>query len=84
MGKIILKIIGLTLVSVGVILIYDARKITKKTFSFGDQNEATLGLKIVGFLLSISGAVTTLLNYGQSLIVPFAQFGTPFEKNSWN
>lgn len=30
MGKIILKIIGLTLVSVGVILIYDARKITKK------------------------------------------------------
>lgn len=62
MRKIILKIIGLTLVSVGVILIYDARKITKKTFSFGDQNEATLGLKIVGFLLSISGAVTTLLN----------------------
>ena len=62
MGKIILKIIGLTLVSVGVILIYDARKITEKTFSFGDQNEATLGLKIVGFLLSISGAVTTLLN----------------------
>ena len=62
MGKIILKIIGLTLVSVGVILIYDARIITKKTFSFGDQNEATLGLKIVGFLLSISGAVTTLLN----------------------
>ena len=62
MGKIILKIIGLTLVSVGVILIYDARKKNKKTFSFGDQNEATLGLKIVGFLLSISGAVTTLLN----------------------
>ena len=62
MGKIILKIIGLTLVSVGVILIYDAIQITKKTFSFGDQNEATLGLKIVGFLLSISGAVTTLLN----------------------
>ena len=54
--------LGIVIATCGVILIYDARKITKKTFSFGDQNEATLGLKIVGFLLSISGAVTTLLN----------------------
>lgn len=43
----------------GVILIYDARPITKKLFSFGDQNEGTLGLKIVGFAVSIIGALIT-------------------------
>ena len=39
----------------GVILIFDARPITKKMFSFGDQNEATLGLKMIGFLISLIG-----------------------------
>ena len=45
----IIFLIGTILAMFGVILIYDARPITKKMFSFGDQNEATLGLKIVGF-----------------------------------
>ena len=42
---------------VGVILVYDARIITKKMFGFGDQNEATSGFKILGVLLSAVGAI---------------------------
>lgn len=57
MGQIILKLIGALIVLAGVILIYDARIITKKMFGFGDQNEATSGFKILGALLSIVGAI---------------------------
>ena len=46
----------------GVILIYDARQITKKMFSFGDQNDATLGLKLVGFLFSVIGMILVYCN----------------------
>ena len=53
----ILKIIGAILLLIGVIWIYDARSITKKYFSFGDQNEGSLGLKMIGFIISIIGAV---------------------------
>lgn len=57
MINIIIKIIALLIILVGVILIYDARIITKKFFSFGDQNEGSLGLKIWGFILTIVGSV---------------------------
>ena len=57
MGQIVLKLIGALILLVGVILIYDARIITKKMFGFGDQNEATAGFKILGVLLSVVGAV---------------------------
>lgn len=60
MVKIILIIISLIIAALGVICIYDARILTKKMFSFGDQNEATTGLKILGFLLSIAGALMIL------------------------
>lgn len=53
----ILSIIGIILMMFAVILVYDARSITKKIFGFGDQNEATLGLKIVGFILFIIGGL---------------------------
>lgn len=56
----ILWIIGIVLAMCGVILIYDARPITKKIFGFGDQNEATLGLKIVGFVICIIGGLLIL------------------------
>ena len=49
MGKIILLIIGLLIAIFGVIMIFDARFLTQKFFSFGDQNEATAGFKIIGF-----------------------------------
>lgn len=57
MINIIIKIIALLIILVGVILIYDARIITRKFFSFGDQNEGSLGLKIWGFILTIVGGV---------------------------
>ena len=57
MLQLIIKLIGFIMVLSGVILIYDARIITKKFFGFGDQNEASSGLKIIGFIISIVGAL---------------------------
>ena len=55
--KVILTLIGLLLAMLGVIMVYDARLITKKLFSFGDQNEASCGLKILGFIIAIIGGL---------------------------
>lgn len=55
--KIVLALIGLILAMVGVIMVYDARLLTKKLFSFGDQNEASWGLKILGFIIAIIGGL---------------------------
>ncbi len=52
MLEIILETIKVIILMIGVIMIYEARTIAKKIFSFGDQNEATLTLKIVGFIMS--------------------------------
>ena len=57
MGQIVLRLIGTLIVLAGVILIYDARIITKNFFGFGDQNEATDGFKILGVILSIIGGI---------------------------
>ena len=56
----IVEIIGTIILMCGVILIYDARPITKKVFSFGDQNDGVKGLKIVGFILSAIGGLLML------------------------
>ena len=53
--QIILMFVGMVLAVVGTIMIYDARILTKKLFSFGDQNEASWGLKIVGFIVAMIG-----------------------------
>ena len=42
---------------IGIIFIYDARKLTQKWFGFGDQNEATSGFKILGFIFAMIGAI---------------------------
>lgn len=55
MVQIILKILGFLIVLLGVILIYDARIITKKFFGFGDQNEGSTGLKMLGLAIAIIG-----------------------------
>ncbi len=57
MFNIILKIIMLLIVFAGVILIYDARILTKKFFSFGDQNEGANGLKFLGVILVFIGGI---------------------------
>lgn len=57
MLNIVLRIIGLLIVLFGVILIYDARIITKSFFSFGDQNEGSSGLKFIGFFIALIGGI---------------------------
>ena len=55
MVEIVIKFIAILIILLGVILVYDARIITKKLFGFGDQNEASGGLIILGCFLSIIG-----------------------------
>ena len=57
MLQIIGRLIGVLILLVGVILVYDARIITKKAFDFGDQNEATSGFKILGAILAMIGGL---------------------------
>lgn len=62
MRETIFLIIGLILSVIGVILVYDARDIAKKIFSFGDQNESTAGLKILGFIMGMIGVLFIYFN----------------------
>ncbi|MNS88785.1 hypothetical protein D3C72_1227750 [compost metagenome] len=55
MLEVFMMLIGIILCVFGVIWIYDARIITKRYFGFGDQNEATEGLKILGYIFLIIG-----------------------------
>ena len=61
--RVFLLLIGMISLVCGVKFIYDARPIVKKYFSFGDKNEATVGLKILGFLLSIIGGTIMYFIY---------------------
>ena len=61
--KILLLTIGIISLVCGVKFIYDARPIVKKYFSFGDKNEATLGLKMFGFMLMIIGGIIMYFIY---------------------
>lgn len=60
--NLILTFIGLVLAMIGVILVYDARILTKRFFSFGDQNQASWGLKILGFIIAIIGGILVFFN----------------------
>ncbi len=53
----VINFIALAIVILGVVMVYDARIITKKIFGFGDQNQAAWGLKIMGFIILIIGAL---------------------------
>lgn len=57
-----LILLGLLIALAGVVLVYDARPITTHFFSFGDQNEAALGLKMIGFIIAIIGAMIVYFN----------------------
>ncbi len=63
MFQVIMRIIAALILLGGVILIYDARMITKKFFGFGDQNDASSGLKIIGFLALILGGIIMYFNF---------------------
>lgn len=60
MWQIIGRLIGALIALAGVIMIYDARLITKKYFSFGDKNEATTGLKMLGTIVCGMGGVLVM------------------------
>lgn len=60
MVQIIFRLIGIVILLMGVVLVYDARIITKKVFDFGDQNEATSGFKILGAIVAIVGGLIIL------------------------
>ncbi len=62
MLQVIIKLVSVLMVLVGVIMIYDARILTRKFFGFGDQNEASNGLKILGFILAILGGLILFFN----------------------
>ena len=62
MFQVIIKLIAIIMVLIGVIMIYDARILTKKFFGFGDQNEASSGLKILGFILAVIGGLIIYFN----------------------
>ena len=57
MLNIIMRILIIILILFGITLIYDARIITKKFFGFGDQNDGSAGLKIIGFIIAIVGGI---------------------------
>ena len=57
----VLKLIALIVVFIGVRFVYDARLLSQKWFGFGDQNEATSGIKILGFIIAVIGAIVTFL-----------------------
>lgn len=59
--EIFLKMIGIIIISIGVICVYDARKITNKFFSTSDTNTATRNLKIVGFVIAAIGSVFVII-----------------------
>ena len=62
MLQILLRVLGMMFLMCGVIMVYDARILTVKWFGFGDQNEASLGFKILGFLFCIIGAIIIYYN----------------------
>lgn len=57
----ILKVIGLIIIAIGVVCVYDARKLTKKFFSTSDTNDATRSLKIAGFIVSVIGSILVIV-----------------------
>ena len=61
--RVVLLTIAIISLVCGVKFIYDARPIVKKYFSFGDKNEAALGLKMFGFLLMVIGSVIMYFIY---------------------
>lgn len=57
----LIDLIGAVVLMCGVILIYDARPIVKKIFSFSDQNSGAKGMKVAGFVLAIIGGFMILI-----------------------
>lgn len=59
--EIILKLVGIIIIAVGVVGIYDARRLTNRFFSTCDTNSATKTFKIIGFIVVIVGSVLVII-----------------------
>lgn len=57
-----LRLIGMIIACIGVICVYDARPLAKKYFDFGDENEVSSGIKILGCIFSIVGGLIVMFN----------------------
>lgn len=60
--NVIVKLVAFIIIALGVIAIYDARRLSEKLFSFEDKNTSTKILKIIGFVLAIIGGIIIILN----------------------
>ena len=58
---IVLKLIGVIIIALGVVCVYDARKLVNKFFSTSDTNSAVRTMKIVGFVVAIIGGVLVIV-----------------------
>lgn len=52
-----LELFGSVIALVGSFLLFDSRRIVKKYFNFGEENDATKGMKVIGFILIIIGGL---------------------------
>lgn len=52
----VLNLIGIIIIAIGVVCVYDARNLTKKFFSTSDTNSATKTFKIVGWIVFLIGS----------------------------
>jgi hypothetical protein len=55
-----LKMFGAVIALVGSFLLFDSRRLVKKYFNFGEENDATKGMKVIGFILIIIGGIIML------------------------
>ncbi len=55
------ELIGAILALVGLIFLFDARRIVKKNFASADENSTVLGVKIFGSLMAIFGGILTII-----------------------
>ena len=61
MLNIFLILIGVIVIAISVVAIFDARKIATKHFNKGETNNATTMIKIIGFIVFAIGAIIVIL-----------------------
>lgn len=52
-----IKIFGAIIMLAGLCILFDARRLVKKYFDFGEENVATNGMKIIGFVVCTIGGL---------------------------
>ena len=50
-----IQLVGSVLMLIGVVLVFEGRRVVRKYFDFGEENLATQGIKIFGFILATIG-----------------------------